>query len=145
MNKRERVKQRKAVEPFLLTESDPTNFWGDDMPKPKREIKVPVKFISSKPNKVLTNLKAFVTLHSVNKAKRKGDKIMATDKQKTIKKTSKFGSMLSIAWLVFAAQQGFVGYVLLTNFSNYFVVAAGLLSLGIAGIVIVVHFAQAHR
>lgn len=144
--KRQRIKDRKAAEPFLLLENDPTNFWGDDKPKPKREIKVPVKFINtSKPKKVLTNLKHFVTLRTVNKAKsRKGDK-MAKDNKQTPQKSSKGGMLKSIAWLVFAAQQGFVGYVLLANFSNYFVIAGASVSLGIAGVIVVAHFVSAHK
>jgi hypothetical protein len=146
LTKRERVKERKAAEPFSLLESDPTNFWGDDELKSDTEVKVSPKSSNrGKPKKVLTSLKRFAILRTVNKAKRKGDKIMATDNKNTSKKTSKGGALKSIAWLAFAAQQGFVGYVLLANFGNYFVVAAAIASLLIAGVIVVAHFINAHK
>jgi len=93
----------------------------------------------------LTNLKRFAKILSVNNLKRKGDK-MATDNKQPNKKDSKgVSTVKSVAWLLLAVQQGFVGYVLLANFSNYFVVAAALLSLGIAGVVVVAHFVKAHK
>jgi len=130
----------------LLTESDPTNFWGDDKPKPKREIKIPVKFVSrGKPKKVLTNLKPFAKLRNVIKLKRKGDKIMATDKQKTPQKGNKVAVLKSIAWLLEAAFRGFVGYVLLSHFNNYATIAAGLYALATAGAIVVTHFVRASK
>lgn len=147
--KRQRIKERKAVEPFTLLESDPTNFWGDDRPKekkPRRQIKIPVKLIdTSKPKKVLTNLKPFGRLRNVIKANKKGDKIMATDKQKTPNKTSKKDTLLSIAWLVEAAFRGFVGWVLLSNFDHLATTAAAFYALGTAGVIVVSHFVRAHR
>lgn len=44
------------------------------------------------------------------------------------------------AYLIFAVHQAFVGYVLLTNFANYFVVASAVLSLALAGIVVLTQF-----
>jgi hypothetical protein len=147
--KRHRIQDRKAAAPFLLTESDPTNFWGDDKPKekkPRRTIKVPVKFINtSKPKKVLTNLKPFARLRNVIKANKKGDKIMATDKQKTSTKNGKKDTVLSIAWLVEAAFRGFVGWVLLSNFDHLATTAAAFYALGTAGVIVVSHFVRAHR
>lgn len=48
--------------------------------------------------------------------------------------------IVATAWLIFAVHQAFVGYVLLTNFANYFVVASAVLSLALAGIVVLTHF-----
>lgn len=122
--------------PFLLPENDP-----DYLPPTPPKLLT----IRSKPKKVLTNRNLFAKLRSVNNIKsRKGDK-MATDNKKTPIKSNKGGALKSVAWLVLAAQQGFVGYVLLSNFSNYFVIAAGIASLLIAGVIVVAHFIGAHK
>lgn len=132
----DKLKTEKAVAPFLLPENDP-----DFIKRRKPEI-VEHK---SKPKKVLTNRNAFARLRSViNHKSRKGDK-MSTDNKKTSNKSSKGGALKSVAWLAFAVQQGFIGYVLLTNFSNYFVVAAAVASLLIAGVIVVAHFIGAHK
>jgi hypothetical protein len=131
----------KKSEPFVVLESDP-HFIKPLKPKRKGRR---INFNRGKSNKVLTNLKAFAILRGVNKAKRKGDKIMATDNKKTTNKKNKGGMQQSVAWLVFAAQQGFVGYVLLANFSNYIVIAAAGISIGIAGVIVVTHFVRAHQ
>lgn len=103
----------------------------------------PIKrFISKKSKKVLTNTKRFDILGSVNKLIHRKDDKMATDKTKMVKSKS---MGISIAWLGFAVQQGFVGYILLTNFSNYFVIASACISLGIAGTVVATHFVKAHK
>jgi hypothetical protein len=68
---------------------------------------------------------------------------MAKKEQKTqeVKKERKLNPrIVATAWLIFAVHQAFVGYVLLTNFANYFVVASAVLSLALAGIVILTHF-----
>lgn len=63
---------------------------------------------------------------------------MATEKQnnKTTPKTtkSKNGKGLGIAllWAVFAVHQGFLSWLVLTNFNNYIAVAAALMSFGLA-------------
>lgn len=126
----------KNAEPFLLPTNDPDYI----PPIPPR-----VSTFRGKPKKVLTNRKTFARLRSViNHKSRKGDK-MSTDNKKTSNKSSKGGALKSVAWLAFAVQQGFVGYVLLTNFSNYFVVAAAVASLLIAGVIVVAHFISAHK
>lgn len=127
-----RKSMRDWAYPYLLPPKDPDYLALPPVELPKHK---------SKPNKVLTNLKQFAILRNVNKAKRKGDK-MATDNKKTSNKSS---GLKSAGWLVLAVQQGFVGYVLLSNFSNYFVVAGAIASLLIAGVIVVAHFIGAHK
>lgn len=139
---KEKVKVNNEMAPFMLPENDPDYIKR----RPKKQKYKPLNLkVKRKPNKVLTNLKRFAKILSVNNLKRKGDK-MATDNKQPNKKDSKgVSTVKSVAWLLLAVQQGFVGYVLLANFSNYFVVAAALLSLGIAGVVVVAHFVKAHK
>lgn len=51
----------------------------------------------------------------------------------------------SIMWFAFAGHQGFMGWVLLTNFDDYFVLGSGLLAVLLALVVVGVHFIAAHR
>lgn len=69
---------------------------------------------------------------------------MASTKTET-KSKKKVSTLKSVAWLGFASQQSFVGYVLLSNFDNYVVVAAAVASLLLAFVVVVSHFVRAHR
>lgn len=139
---KQKLKVNKAMEPYLLPEGDPD--YIKRRPVEPKPLPAALKR-KSKPNKVLTNLKRFATLPSVNIIKsRKGDK-MNKDNKKTSNKSGKGGMLKSAGWLVLATQQGFVGYVLLTNFSNYFVVAAAIASLLIAGVIVVAHFVGAHK
>lgn len=135
LNKKHAKIAKKNSEPFLLLDSDPANF-GDDFPPRKR-----VLFNSKNPRKSLTIPKMGSIIKGVNKLKRKDDK-MASDKTK---KSNKANGLKSLAWLAFAAQQAFIGYVLLSNFDNYAVVACALLSLGLAGVVVIAHFFNAHK
>lgn len=138
--KRQLQSDRKKAAPFLLTEDDPTNFWGDDMPKASpRKVKP-----KRKPKKVLTNLNVFAKLKPISKANRKGDK-MATDNKQPKTESNRSGAIKSLAWLLLAGQQAFAGYVLLVNFSNYFVIATAGISLGLAGVIVVAHFIKAHK
>lgn len=82
-------------------------------------------------------------IRSVNKLKRKDNK-MANDKTKNKKGNAK-KMLSSIVWLTFAVQQAFIGIVLLNNFDNYFVIVGALISLGIAGVIVVSHFVRAHK
>lgn len=140
---KDKEKANRAAAPFLLPENDAEHIKR----RPPKPIPLPEnRKHKSKPNKVLTNLKAFATLRNVNKAKRKGDKIMATDNKKTSTKSNdKLEVLESLAWLVEAAFRGFVGWVLLHNFNNYATTAAGIYALGTAGVIVVLHFVRAHR
>lgn len=100
-------------------------------------------FNSSNTTKYLTNSIRSGILKLVNKLKKKGRQ-MAQDKTKT-KRGNATKKIISLAWLVFAVQQTFNGYVLLTNFDNYFVVASALVSLGFAGVIVTAHFFIAHN
>lgn len=113
--------------PYLLDENDPH------------------KIVTDRGNttKYLTINDKWRILALVNKLKRK-DKKMAADKTKKAK-GKKLNMLKSIIWLSFAVQQAFEAYVLLRNFDNYFVAAAALISLGIAGVVVVSHFISAHK
>jgi len=91
--------------------------------------------------KVLTKTKPWPILVPVKQAKRKDDK-MATDKKP---KTNISHALKSVAWLVFAAQQAYAGYLVLAHFHGYIAVATGLVSLGIAIAVVIAHFVRAHR
>lgn len=91
-----------------------------------------------KPKKVLTNVGKASTLKTV-KAKRK-DNTMASAETKKSKGIGK-----TIAWTVFAAQQGFVGYLLLAKFDNYVVMVAAGMSLLMAVSVVLYHMYQANR
>lgn len=117
----------KQSEPYLLLENDPS------YRKPRTSSN------RSNTTKHLTISKRKRTLKSVIKLKRKDDK-MAHDKTKI-----KGNLIKSFAWLLFATQQAFIGYVLLTNFDNYFVIVSALVSLGIAGVIVAVHFFKAHK
>lgn len=139
---RDKLKANKAAAPFLLPENDAEHIKH----KPTEPKPLPANFKNKgKPNKVLTNLKAFATLRNVNKAKRKGDKIMATDNKKTSTKSNRLEVLKSIAWLVEAAFRGFVGWVLLSNFDHLVTTAAAFYALGTAGVIVVSHFVRAHR
>ena len=66
---------------------------------------------------------------------------MAKKENTEVKKERKLNpKLIATAWLIFAVHQAFIGYVLLSNFANYFVVAAAVLSLALAGIVVLTHF-----
>lgn len=68
------------------------------------------------------------------------------NKQSETAKTGAIGnSIKSVAWLVLATQQAFAGYVLLSNFDNYFVIVTSVASLLIAGAIVVMHFVRAHK
>lgn len=60
-------------------------------------------------------------------------------------KSSNKETIKSLAWLIEAAFRGFTGYILLTNFHNYVVVAAAVYALVTAGIIVVAHFVKAHK
>jgi len=135
LNKKHAGIARAKAKPFLLLDSDPANF-GQDFKTNKPKVSH-----RGNPIKSLTFKKKGSIIGRVNKLKRKDDKI-ATDKTK---KSNKSNALKSVAWLVFAAQQAFIGYVLLTNFNNYVVVATALLSLGIAGVIVIAHFFKAHK
>lgn len=69
-----------------------------------------------------------------------------TESKSKAKKQRKLNpQIVAAAWLVFAVHQGFIGWVLLTNFSNYFVVAAAVLSLAMAGLTVLVHFFKGNK
>lgn len=146
------VKKQKPFSGSVLADY-PLEF--EDMPMNKRlerrkaglQVKKPVIIKVSdrgKSKKDLTNLKKGSIIEPVNKAKRKDDK-MATDKTNKTKKGNATRTLKSIVWLAFAVQQAFIGYVLLTNFDNYFVIVSALVSLGIAGVIVAVHFVKAHK
>lgn len=66
---------------------------------------------------------------------------MAKKENTEVKKERKLNpKLIATAWLIFAVHQAFIGYVLLSNFANYFVVVAAVLSLALAGIVVLTHF-----
>ncbi len=135
LNKTHAKIAKKKAEPFLLLDSDPANF-GQDFGKRRRG-----KVSGRNLRKSLTIPKKGSIIKGVNKLKRKDDK-MASDKTK---KSNKVNGLKSLAWLVFAAQQAFIGYVLLSNFDNYAVIACALASLGMAGVVVIAHFFKAHK
>lgn len=124
------MKKPASLEPYLASKGDPA------YTKPKVSHR-------GKSIKVLTKRKKWRIIQVVKKLKRKDDK-MAKDKIKNNKKTKATGMLKSIAWLLFGAQQALCGLVLLKNFDNYFVVASALVSLFIAGGVVVYHFVGAH-
>lgn len=78
---------------------------------------------------------------------------MATKKTK---KAGKFAFLKSInrnhfkalAWAVFAVHQGFMSWLILTNFSNYFAVAGAVASFGLAIVALAMvgaSFSKAHN
>lgn len=152
---------KRDAEPFLLTESDPANFWGNDKPKVKRRgrprkvrriklpraimlSQLPKDFSRGNTRKYLTKSKKRSILRPVNKLKRKDDKKMAHDKTKK-SKGKKLNMLKSIVWLAFAVQQAFIGYLVLSNFDNYFAIVTALISLGIAGAIVLAHFVRAYK
>lgn len=48
-------------------------------------------------------------------------------------------------WLIHATASALAGYILVTNYNNYFVIATGLYLLATAGLVVVVHFLKASK
>ncbi len=95
---------------------------------------------SDESKKVLTNLNEARIMKPVIKAKRKDDKMAYDRKQKNSNKEL----AISIGWLVFAFQQGFVGYMLVHS-HDAFVVVNGIVSLGLACVIVGAHFIRAHR
>ena len=146
LTKHQANKQKRQAEPFLLLDSDPANF-GEGFSKNLKRTRPHLRGVSGKNfhrgklRKSLTMKKKGSIIERVKKAKRKDDK-MAVDKNK---KANKVNGLKSLAWLTFAAQQAFIGYVLLSNFNNYVVVACALASLGMAGLVVIAHFFKAHK
>lgn len=141
MEYKDKLKDNRAAAPFLLPEKDPA-YIKHRKPSPK-PLPASLKR-KSKPNKVLTNLKRFATLFTVNKLKRKGDKMATDNKQKTTN-SNRSGAVKGVAWLVLAAQQAFAGYALLANFTNYLVIATAIVCLLIAGGIVVAHFFKAYK
>ena len=66
---------------------------------------------------------------------------MTTKKQTN----SKADYTKSLAWLIEASFRIFAGYVLLTHFHNYVTVVAAIYALVTAGVIVVVHFINAHK
>jgi hypothetical protein len=151
MTKAQTTKHKKQAEPFVLLDSDPANFAEDF--KNKHVILRPItlngaspyaklkKFNPSNTIKYLTLWKKRSIIKGVKKLIVKDNK-MTKDKNK---KSNKKNAGKSVVWLVFAAQQAFSGYVLLSNFDSYAVIACALVSLGIAGVIVVAHFINAHK
>lgn len=127
----------KKSKPFLLADDDPGDFWGKDLPKPRKQ------FNRSKSKKVLTIPKPSGIIEFVNKAKRKDDK-MAADKTKKAN-GNKANMVKSAAWLVEAAFRAFAGWVLLTNFEHFATTAAAFYALGTAALIVVIHFFKANK
>lgn len=106
-----------------------------------------------KPKKVLTNPKRRSIVDSVKQLiKRKDDTMASTNKTKSTevaptkgRKAQAMGTIMSLAWLLEASFRGFVGWVLLTNFSNYATTAAAFYALGTAAIIVLMHFVRANR
>lgn len=67
---------------------------------------------------------------------------MTTTKNNT---NTKKDVIKSVAWLVEATFRAFVGWVLLSHFHNYVMVAAAIYSLLTAGLIVTVHFVNAHK
>lgn len=73
---------------------------------------------------------------------------MTTTKNKTEEvqaKSTKLEVIKSLAWLIEATFRGFVGWVLLSHFNNYVMVAAAIYSLITAGLIVITHFVKAHK
>lgn len=81
----------------------------------------------------MTNAKASGIIEYV-KAKRKDDKMASTkqNKKDAPKKARKINGnhFKALGWAVFAAHQGFMSWLVLSNFSNYFAVAGAVASFG---------------
>lgn len=95
-----------------------------------------MKNYRGKSKKVLTNTKASGIIRGTI-TKRKDDKIMAStksnkkDEQKKARKISiNRNHFKALAWAVFAVHQGFMSWLVLSNFSNYFAVAGAVASFG---------------
>lgn len=131
MAKKPQRQIKKIAQPFLLLDSDPA----------LKASKARKSFIRGKTIKYLTILDPPAIMKRVNKLKNERTTKMPKDKTKK----SRSSLTHSVAWLVFATQQAFVGIVLLKSFDNYFVVAGALISLAIAGSVVLVHFFKAHK
>ena len=58
---------------------------------------------------------------------------------------AKANAIRSAFWLGEAAFRIFAGWVLLGNFDHYATTLAALYALGTAGLIVVVHFAKAHK
>lgn len=66
-------------------------------------------------------------------------------KENMTKTNKKKDIVKSLAWLVEAGFRGFVGWVLLAHFHNYVMTAAAIYSLVTAGLIVMVHFVNAHK
>lgn len=123
---------KKKDVPFVPIEGDPADFWDNNPPKQKKTRNLPEPrptrtLNGGKPKKVLTIKKLSRILRPV-KLNRKDDK-MANDKQKT----NKFkGTTKAMIWALFALHQGFVAWLVITNFDNYVAVAAAITGFGLA-------------
>jgi hypothetical protein len=61
-------------------------------------------------------------------------------------KSSKAEYIKSLAWLIEATFNAYVGYMLLAHFRhNYVADVAGIYALASAGLIVVVHFIKAHN
>jgi hypothetical protein len=70
---------------------------------------------------------------------------MTTTKNQTPTNNKSKDVIKSLAWLIEAAFRGFVGWVLLDHFHNYIMVAVAIYSLLTAGLIVIVHFVNAHK
>lgn len=104
----------------------------EDLPKKKDN--------SGNSRKYLTKDKKNHIMGSVIKLKRKDDKM--TKEKNT--KNNKRDILKSITWLLEATFRIFVGWLLLSNFDNIFVVIAALYALGSAGVIVIAHFVKAY-
>ena len=91
--------------------------------------------------KYLTKAKQFAKIKPV-KLKRKDDKTMTTQKTKTNK--SSRGNFYAIAWLLFIAQQTYIG-ITAVQAEDFIAVLAGVVSLAIVAVIIVATFIKAYK
>lgn len=79
----------------------------------------------AKHEKVLTSKNKRATLVDVKAINKRKDDKMASNKTQ---KNSKGSVLKAVVWSAFAAHQGFVGWLVITNFDNYFAVVSAVAS-----------------
>lgn len=125
------------IEPYELTPNDPQRRKLNAAKHTKTVIK---HFNSSNTTKHLTKSKLWNIIGSIIKLRLKDNKMPKDKNKQSIHDLTK-----SIAWLVEVGIRIFAGIVLLTKFNGFVYVSAGLYLLGVAGVIVVTTFIEAHR
>lgn len=125
------------IEPYELTPDDPKH----RKLNPTKHTKAVAKYFnSSNTQKHLTKSKMWNIMKSIIKLRSKDNKMPKDKNKQSIRDLTK-----SIAWLVEVGIRIFAGIVLLTKFNGFVYVGAGLYLLGVAGVIVVTTFIDAHR